>query len=161
MKLLSFAALAALALTPSLASAHAHRHHHRFHAGSYVQQAADNADMFYPPRFDTPNFGIVGTVVHETLGRWVASFYGHGERLASHTASGERFNPNGFTCAHRTLPLGTRLRVSYQGRAVVVRVNDRGPAAWTGRSLDLAYGAARAIGLGRAGYGTVEVAVLN
>ena len=91
----------------------------------------------------------------------IASFYGHGERLAPNTASGERFNPAGLTCAHRTLPLGTRLRVAYHGKSVVVRVNDRGPAAWTGRALDLSYGAARAIGLDRAGAGSVEVAVLN
>ena len=63
------------------------------------------------------------------------------------TASGEKFKPNGLTAAHRTLPLGTRLRVCHRGRCVVCRVNDRGPAGWTGRSLDLAAGTARAIGM--------------
>jgi len=158
MKLLSLAVLAALALSPSLASAHAHRHHRPHHAP--IVDRSGYAD-FQAPRFDTPNFGIVGEVVHQTLGRWVASFYGHGERLNALTSTGERFNPNGFTCAHRSLPFGTKLRVTYHGKSVVVRVNDRGPAAWTGRSLDLAYGAARAIGLDRAGAGSVEVAVLN
>lgn len=76
----------------------------------------------------------------------LASWYGGGEKLNRHTANGEVFRPNGLTAAHRTLPLGTRLHVSANGRSVVVRVNDRGPAAWTGRSLDLSRGAARALG---------------
>lgn len=88
-----------------------------------------------------------------------ASWYGGGERLSRHTANGERFNPGGFTAAHRTLPFGTRLRVSYGGRSVVVRINDRGPARWTGRSLDLSRGAARALGMG--GSATVRVAVIG
>lgn len=93
-----------------------------------------------------------------------ASYYGGGPRRFepnTHTASGERFNQWGMTAAHRTLPLGTRLRVTHQGRSVVVRVNDRGPAVWTGRSLDLSRGAATAIGLISAGAGAVEVQVLG
>ena len=85
----------------------------------------------------------------------LASWYGGGEKLARHTASGEVFRPNGLTAAHRTLPLGTRLEVSANGRSVMVRVNDRGPAAWTGRSLDLSKGAARALGM--IGSGAVRV----
>lgn len=81
-----------------------------------------------------------------------ASYYKHG----SHTATGERFNPHGLTAAHRTLPFGTRLRVCLNG-CVVVRINDRGPAKWTGKSLDLSLGAARAIGMVRAGVATVQV----
>ena len=65
------------------------------------------------------------------------SWYGGGERLNRHTASGAVFRPNGLSAAHRSLPLGTRLQVTYNGHAVVVVVNDRGPAAWTGRQLDL------------------------
>jgi rare lipoprotein A len=66
-----------------------------------------------------------------------ASYYTHG----GVTADGERFNPNGFTAAHRTLPFGTRLKVVNEktGRSVVVRINDRGPFV-AGRSLDLARG---------------------
>jgi rare lipoprotein A len=93
-----------------------------------------------------------------------ASFYGGGPRRFepnSHTASGERFNQWGLTAAHRTLPLGTRLLVTHRGRSVVVRVNDRGPAAWTGRSLDLSRGAATAIGLVSSGTGPVQVQVLT
>ncbi|PPD45410.1 MAG: hypothetical protein CTY15_04415 [Methylocystis sp.] len=93
-----------------------------------------------------------------------ASYYGGGPRKYepnSHTASGEQFNQWGLTAAHRTLPIGTRLRVSHGGRSVVVRVNDRGPAAWTGRSLDLSRGAASAIGLISSGIGAVRVQVLG
>jgi rare lipoprotein A len=93
-----------------------------------------------------------------------ASYYGGGSRRYepnAHTASGERFNPWGLTAAHRTLPIGTRLLVSHGGRSVVVRVNDRGPAAWTGRSLDLSRGAASRIGLIARGSGSVHVQVLG
>lgn len=90
-----------------------------------------------------------------------ASYYGHGERLAKHTSNGDLFNPNAMTCAHRTLPFGTKLKVTYGGKSIVVRVTDRGPAANTGRSLDLTYGAARAIGLLARGVGKVIITILN
>lgn len=62
------------------------------------------------------------------------------------TANGEKFNPNGLTCAHRTARFGTHFRVTHRGRSVVCRVNDRGPFI-KGRSLDLSAGAARSIGM--------------
>ena len=76
-----------------------------------------------------------------------ATWYGN-ELAGNRTASGERFNPNGLTAAHRSLPFGTCLRVSNPktGRSVSVRVNDRGPFT-KGVSLDLSHGAARAIGM--------------
>jgi len=76
-----------------------------------------------------------------------ATWYG-AEHAGNRTASGERFNPNGLTAAHRTLPFGTCLRVSNPktGRSVAVRINDRGPFT-KGVSLDLSHGAARAIGM--------------
>lgn len=91
----------------------------------------------------------------------IASFYGggKGEKLASHTANGERFNASGLTCAHRSLKFGTKLLVSFHGRSVIVRVNDRGPAAYTGRGIDLSRGAAKVIGL--TGVGKVQIARLN
>ena len=89
--------------------------------------------------------------------RMVASFYGHGEKLSSRTASGQHFNPNAYTAAHRTLPFGTRLHVCHHG-CVTVTVNDRGPFV-RGRQLDLSYGAARAIGMGSTS--TVHVARVN
>ncbi len=88
-----------------------------------------------------------------------ASWYGGGERLSRRTASGEVFHPDAMTAAHRSLPLGTRLLVSANGRSIMVRVNDRGPAASTGRSLDLSRGAARALGIIRAGTARVSYRV--
>jgi rare lipoprotein A len=61
------------------------------------------------------------------------------------TASGERFNPDALTAAHKTLPFGTKLKVIHKGRSVIVRINDRGPFV-KGRSLDLSRAAARKIG---------------
>ncbi len=89
------------------------------------------------------------------------SWYGGGERLNRHTASGAVFRPNGLSAAHRSLPLGTRLQVTYNGHAVVVVVNDRGPAAWTGRQLDLSRGAAQALGFKAQGTAMVRIARLN
>jgi rare lipoprotein A len=74
------------------------------------------------------------------------------------TASGQIFNPNAFTAAHRTLPFGTRLKVTHKGRSVIVTVNDRGPFV-KGRHLDLSRAAARAIGC--KGICTVTVHILS
>ena len=83
----------------------------------------------------------------ETAVSGLASWYGpgfHGRR----TASGESFNSNALTGAHRTLPFGTQVRVVNErtGRSVVVRINDRGPYAH-GRIIDLSQAAAQTIGL--------------
>lgn len=84
-----------------------------------------------------------------------ASWYHEGKR----TATGERFNPDGLTAAHRSLPFGTMVRVTNRanGRSVVVRINDRGPAKWTRRSIDVSRGAARALGMIRSGVATVHI----
>ena len=95
----------------------------------------------------------------EPAGSGMASWYG--AELAGHrTASGERFDPAELTAAHRTLPLGSRVRVTYQGESVVVRINDRGPFAGH-RVIDLSKAAAEKIGLRRAGSGRVTLAVLD
>jgi rare lipoprotein A len=85
---------------------------------------------------------LEGTALAQT-----ATYYGQ-EFAGRRTASGERFNPNALTAAHRTLPFGTRVRVtnSRNGRSVVVRINDRGPFT-KGVHIDLSRGAARAIGM--------------
>jgi rare lipoprotein A len=92
-----------------------------------------------------------------------ASFYGNqpGEG-GPLTANGERYNPGGLTAAHRTLPFGTKVRVTSPntGKSVVVRINDRGPFIG-GRIIDLSVGAARAIGLHRTGVGTVQMEVIG
>jgi len=69
----------------------------------------------------------------------VASWYGGGERLNRHTASGEVFNPKALTCASWDYPFNTRLKVTNlsTGKNVIVRVNDRGPARRLGRAIDL------------------------
>ena len=84
-----------------------------------------------------------------------ASWYGPGF-AGRKTASGARFNPMGMTAAHRTLPFGTKLRVSHGGRSVVDTVNDRGPFI-RGRVLDLSQGAARALGIGGVGHVVAQV----
>jgi rare lipoprotein A len=88
----------------------------------------------------------------------VASYYKHGRR----TANGERFNPMGYTAAHRTLPFGTRVLVTNlkTGRSVIVRINDRGPFA-RGRVIDLSLGAAQVMGMTRSGVARVRVAPLD
>lgn len=90
-----------------------------------------------------------------------ASFYGpgfHGRK----TASGEVFNQNALTAAHRTLPFGTKLRVTCTatGRSTIVKVNDRGPYHGN-RILDLSVGAAKAIGMIEKGVTNVKYEVLN
>lgn len=74
----------------------------------------------------------------------IASWYGPGFN-GHKTASGERFNQNAFTAAHKTLPFGTIVAVTYKGRTIHVRINDRGPYV-RGRTLDLSKGASRALG---------------
>lgn len=76
--------------------------------------------------------------------------------LTSKTASGERMNPSGMTAAHRSLPFGTKLKVTNKrnGKSVVVRINDRGPFI-KGRMLDLSKGAAGKLGFIGAGHTAV------
>ena len=90
-----------------------------------------------------------------------ASWYGpgfHGRR----TASGERFNIWAMTAAHRSLPFGTKVRVTNlrNGRSVVVRINDRGPYSG-GRVIDLSKAAAQAIGMIRSGTAPVRIEVMG
>lgn len=91
----------------------------------------------------------------------MASYYGR-ELAGNRTASGEAFDPADLTAAHRTLPFGTRLRVTNQrnGQSVVVRVNDRGPYA-RGRVLDLSHAAAERIDMVRAGHVPVSIELLQ
>jgi rare lipoprotein A len=93
--------------------------------------------------------------------RGLASWYGprfHGEP----TAQGELFNMNALTAAHRSLPLGTRVRVTHleNGRSVVVRINDRGPYK-RGVIIDLSRRAANEIGMVQQGRARVRVEVVG
>jgi rare lipoprotein A len=144
------------------ASARSHRHHHRHH--HHHHHHASN----------TPSAAAVGGSVG---GSWLnanaaiapssgtgrsfsgmASYYGN--ESGSRTASGQRMNANAMTAAHRSLPFGTKLRVTHGGRSVVVTINDRGPFI-RGRVLDLSTGAARVIGLTGAGVGRVVAEVVS
>lgn len=106
-------------------------------------------------------FAVSLTVVQDDVQAepMVSSYYGY-ELAGSPTASGVPFDPAGMTAAHKTLPLGTQLLVTYGGNSVVVTVNDRGPFV-AGRDLDLSQGAAEAIGLTAAGSGVVDVQVVE
>jgi rare lipoprotein A len=87
-----------------------------------------------------------------------ASYYAQSQRVAS----GGTFDPSGYTCAHRSLPFGTLLRVAdpESGRSVVVTVNDRGPFV-RGRILDLSLRAAQALGMTGRGVMRVDADVVD
>ncbi len=90
-----------------------------------------------------------------------ASYYGpgfHGKK----TASGEIFDQDDYTCAHKSLPFGTKLKVVRvdNGSSVVVRVNDRGPYV-DGRILDLSVAAGKKIGLDKVGHVKVVATVIE
>jgi rare lipoprotein A len=91
----------------------------------------------------------------------IASWYGY-DGSGSKTASGERYYPEGLTAAHRSLPLGTKIRVTNtrNGRSVVVRINDRGPYI-RGRILDVSAGAARILGMIGSGIAPINLEVLG
>ncbi len=91
----------------------------------------------------------------------IASWYGIDEHGLP-TATGERFSKNALTAAHKTLPMGTMVRVTNleNGRDVIVKINDRGPFI-EGRMIDLSYAAAKSIGLIRNGTANVKVEVIS
>jgi rare lipoprotein A len=90
-----------------------------------------------------------------------ASYYSN-EFAGSRTASGEAFDPQELTAAHRTLPFGSRVRVTNQsnGRSVVVRINDRGPFS-LGRLIDVSHAAAESIGMVRSGHAEVSLELVE
>ena len=112
---------------------------------------------------DVPTRGSVRVALHGRGDVVRASWYGGGERLNRHTASGERFDPRARTAAHRTLPLGTKARIVNvsNGRETLVTINDRGPALWTGRALDLSRQAAVDLGMIHGGEARVAMQVLR
>ena len=136
------------------ASAKSHRHHHHHHR--HHHHASNSQEGSAGASWRNANASIAPSGGRSFSG--VASFYGN--ESGSQTASGQRFNQNAMTCAHRSLPFGTKLRVTHGGRSVVVTVNDRGPFI-RGRVLDLSTGAARAVGLTGAGVGRVTAEVVS
>ncbi|MEW4447674.1 septal ring lytic transglycosylase RlpA family protein [Qipengyuania sp. JC766] len=96
-----------------------------------------------------------------SLGSGIASYYGkrfHGRR----TANGERFDMNAMTAAHKTLPFGSKVRVTNKrtGKSVIVRINDRGPFV-RGRHIDVSRAAATEIGLIATGHASVDLELVS
>jgi rare lipoprotein A len=127
---------------------HHHHHHHGYHHASASEGSS----------WRDANASIAPASTGGRSFSGMASYYGN--ESGRRTASGQRFNQSAMTCAHRSLPFGTKLRVTHGGQSVVVTVNDRGPFV-RGRVLDLSTGAARAIGLTSAGVGRVTAEVIS
>ena len=91
----------------------------------------------------------------------MASYYG-AEFHGRPTSSGEIFDMNGMTCAHRTLPLGTKVRVTNleNGKSIELKVNDRGPFV-DGRIIDLSQGAAKKLDMIQSGIVMVRIEVIK
>jgi rare lipoprotein A len=142
-----FAATVLIGGSATEASAHRYHHHHFHH---YHHHAGNGGSWRNANAAIAPSSGG-----HSFSG--MASFYGN--ESGSRTASGQHFNQNAMTCAHRSLPFGTKLRVTHGDRSVIVTVNDRGPFV-RGRVLDLSTAAARAVGITGAGVGRVVAEVM-
>ncbi|MGK7941677.1 MAG: septal ring lytic transglycosylase RlpA family protein [Crocosphaera sp.] len=114
-----------------------------------------------PNKTPTNESGLASVRPVASRRKGMASWYGPGfhGRL---TANGERYNQNGLTAAHKTLPFGTQVRVTNlkNGRSVIVRINDRGPYIH-GRVIDLSKGAANVIGLISSGVAPVQLEILG
>jgi len=121
-------------------SSRARHHHHYAHSARRHSRGYTSRGFawFFAHEAQAGSQGACGG------NRVVATWYQSGRR----TASGQAFNPGGLTAAHRTLPFGSRVTVTNprNGQSVVVLINDRGPFT-RGVTLDLARGAARAIGM--------------
>ena len=139
-------------ITEASAKSHRHHGHHHSHHASNSSDGASSGSWRDAIAAIAPSSGSG----HSFSG--MASFYGN--ESGSKTASGQRFNQEAMTCAHRSLPFGTKLRVTHGGRSIVVTVNDRGPFI-RGRVLDLSTAAARAVGLTSAGVGHVTAEVIS
>jgi rare lipoprotein A len=136
---------------------HHHRHHHHHHHASNTPSAAVGGSSAAGSWLNA-NAAIAPSSGTGRSFSGMASYYGN--ESGSRTASGQRMNANAMTAAHRSLPFGTKLRVTHGGRSVVVTINDRGPFI-RGRVLDLSTGAARVIGLTGAGVGRVVAEVVS
>jgi rare lipoprotein A len=135
--------------TATEASAKSRHHHHSRH--HHLHDARNSEGSF---SWRDANASIAPRSGFGRSFSGVASYYG--SESGSKTASGQRFNQNAMTAAHRSLPFGTRLKVTHGDRSVVVTINDRGPFI-RGRVLDLSKGAARVIGLPGVGRVVAEV----
>jgi rare lipoprotein A len=149
-----FAATLLVGGSATEASAKSYRHHTQRHHHHYASSS---------PRGSSASWRDANAAIAPSAGSahtfsGMASFYGN--ESGRKTASGQRFDQSALTCAHRSLPFGTKLRVTHGSRSVVVTVNDRGPFV-RGRVLDLSTAAARAVGLTSAGVGRVTAEVIS
>ena len=143
---------ATLVLGGTATEASAKSRHHRHHHHAAQNDSNSGSDWRNANASMNPSSGSGRSF------SGMASYYGN--ESGSRTASGARFNQNAMTAAHRSLPFGTKLRVTHGGQSVIVTINDRGPFV-RGRVLDLSTGAARAIGLTGAGVGRVTAEVVS
>ena len=109
-----FAATLLLGAGATEAAAKSKKHHHHSHHAAKSKASLLDANASIAPSSGTGR-SFSG----------IASFYGN--ESGSKTASGQRFNQNAMTAAHRSLPFGTKLKVTHGGRSIVVTINDRGP----------------------------------
>ena len=140
--------------TEASAKSRHHRHHYTHHARNMSGTSPDTSP-------DTSPWQEAKASIASGLGRifsGMASYYGN--ESGRRTASGQRFDQNALTCAHRSLPFGTKLRVTHGDQSVIVTVNDRGPFV-RGRVLDPSTAAARAVGLTGEGVGRVTAEVVS
>jgi rare lipoprotein A len=140
----------------SARSRHHHRHHHHRHHHHHRGHHAE-VQGIQAPSWMNANASLGHSAGGGRTFSGMASYYGL--EAGNRTASGQRMNPNAMTAAHRSLPFGTKLKVTHGNRSVVVTINDRGPFI-RGRVLDLSTGAARAIGLTGRGVGRVVAEVM-
>jgi rare lipoprotein A len=121
-------------------------------ASLYHHRRATVAKKLASSAIDKPSAG------KQDVSHGLASYYSYDPK----TASGEKFDPNELTAAHRTLPFGTRLRVTNvaTGRSVTVRVNDRGPFV-PGRVVDVSRSAAESLGMTKQGLAKVKLDVVQ
>ena len=109
-----------------------------------------------PPNGQEPSADRSGMRSFNRVFSGKASYYWYSK---GKTASGSTFNRNHLTAAHRTLPFGTKVRVTHGGSSVIVTINDRGPFI-RGRVLDLSLAAARSLGITDRGVAHVRAEVL-
>jgi rare lipoprotein A len=116
-------------------------------------------DSPLPLKLRAPSVRVFPRILASSQGE--ASWYGPGF-FGNRTANGEVFRPGSLTAAHRSLPFGTKVRVTnlWNGRSAVVRINDRGPFHGA-RVIDLAHGAAHELGLIASGTARVKLEVLQ
>ena len=122
-------------LNPNTSAPHASRHHGSRHKAAYNRPYKVKGKTYYP---------MASAAGYSEQG--IASWYGY--ESGNRTAMGTRFNPQGNTAAHKTLPLPSKVRVTnlHNGRSIIVLVNDRGPFK-NNRLIDLSHGAAKKLGL--------------